>query len=187
MLDNPIKSMFVVFISLSATSLAKPAADSSPLSTSPAYSETISSGATPPTLDLFGLSIGLWIISETLFRFWSPAFRWLSGSVGFLVAAVFGIFPQEIFANLGAYWWIILFWLPALFARNRPNLQRKYTPWLFLGMFSYMAAFAIWLQGYPDTPYCEPDSWIQPHAIWHLLSAVSTWCFLIFYRTEQKR
>ena len=138
-------------------------------------------------LDLFGLSIGLWIISETLFRFWSPAFRWLSGSVGFLVAAVFGIFPQEIFANLGEYWWIILFWVPALFARNRPNLQRKYTPWFFLGMFSYMAAFAIWLQGYPDTPYCEPDSWIQPHAIWHLLSAVSTWCFFLFYRTEQKR
>ena len=138
-------------------------------------------------LDLFGLSIGLWIISETLFRFWSPAFRWLSGSVGFLVAAVFGIFPQEIFANLGAYWWIILFWVPALFASNRPNLQRKYAPWFFLGMLSYMAAFAIWLQGYPDTPYCEPDSWIQPHAIWHLLSAVSTWCFFIFYRTEQKR
>jgi len=138
-------------------------------------------------LDLFGLSIGLWIISETLFRFWSSFFRGFSGSVGFLVAAVFGIFPEEIFANLGDYWWIILFWLPALLARNRPNLQRTYTPWFFLGMFSYMAAFAIWLQGYPGTPYCEPDSWVQPHAIWHLLTAVSTWCFFKFYRTEQKR
>ncbi len=138
-------------------------------------------------LDLFGLSIGLWIISETLFRFWSPVFRWLSGAVGFVVAAVFGIFPQEIIANLGEYWWIILFWVPAIFAPNRPRLQRTYSPWFFLGMSAYMAAFAIWLQGYPDTPYCEPDSWIQPHAIWHLLTAVSTWCFFKFYRTERAR
>ncbi|HSL25741.1 MAG TPA: hypothetical protein VLA54_05600, partial [Acidimicrobiia bacterium] len=34
-------------------------------------------------LDLFGLSIGLWIISEVLYRWWSPWLRPLSGLVGF--------------------------------------------------------------------------------------------------------
>jgi len=135
-------------------------------------------------LDLFGLSIGLWIISEVLFRFWSPFFRWLSGFVGFFVAAIFGIFPQEIFADLNEFWWVILFWLPAIFAKKAPQIERKYSPWFFLGMFSYLTAFAIWLQGYPETPFCQPDSWLQPHAIWHLITAFSTWCFFKFFRTE---
>ena len=54
-------------------------------------------------LDLFGLSIGLWVISETLFRFWSPFFRWISGFIGFIVASVFGIFPTEIFLNFNEF------------------------------------------------------------------------------------
>jgi len=137
-------------------------------------------------LDLFGLSIGLWIISEALFKFWSPTFRWASGFVGFIVALVFGISPQEIFLNIGEYWWIILFWVPAVFSTSRPVLTRTYTPWFFLGMLLFLTAFVIWLQGYPDTPFCQPDSWVQPHAIWHLMTALSTWCFFKFYRTERE-
>ena len=95
-------------------------------------------------LDLFGLSIGLWIISETLFRFWSPKFRWISGFVGFVVAAVFGITPLECFSNIGKYWWIILFWIPGLFSVTIPTRRRKYTPWFFLGMFVYLLSFVIW-------------------------------------------
>jgi len=136
-------------------------------------------------LDLFGLSIGLWVISETLFRFWSPAFRWISGFVGFFVAAVFGIMPNEIFSNLNEYWWIVLFWIPAIFSIRAPTVKRNYSPWFFAGMITYVLAFIIWLQGYPDTPYCKPDSIIQPHAIWHLMTAFSTWCFFKFFRTEE--
>ena len=143
-------------------------------------------------LDLFGLSIGLWIISEVLYRFWSPMFRWASGLVGFMVAAVFGISPVEIFMNPGEYWWIVLFWVPAIFSTKPPRIARVYSPWFFLGMATYMTAFAIWLQGQPYNPslftesFCNPDSWIQPHAIWHLLTAFATWCFFLFFRTERK-
>jgi len=143
-------------------------------------------------LDLFGLSIGLWVISETLYRFWSPAFRWASGLVGFLVAAVFGISPVEIFSDIGTFWWVALFWIPAIFATEKPRIQRTYSPWFFMGMAAYMIAFAIWLQGQPNNPsifteqMCNPDSWIQPHAIWHLLTAYATWCFFMFFRTEKK-
>ena len=34
--------------------------------------------------NLFGVSIALWVISEMLYKFWSPIFRLLSGCVGFL-------------------------------------------------------------------------------------------------------
>ena len=135
-------------------------------------------------LDLFGLSIGLWIISETLHRFWSQSYRWLSGFIGFFVAGLFGIFPQEIISNWSEYWWVALFWLPAIFSRQAPKIKRVYSPWFFLGMFSYFAAFTIWLQGYPETTFCKPDSVMQPHAAWHLLTAFSTWCFFEFFKTE---
>jgi|TARA_B110000037_G_scaffold77872_1_gene92999 hypothetical protein len=136
-------------------------------------------------LDLFGVSIALWVISEILYRFWSPSLRVLSGFVGFFVAAIFGIMPSEIFGNLTEYWWIILFWFPALFSSNKPMTIRVYSPWFFLGMGTYMLAFVIWLQGYPGTKLCNPDSLIQPHGIWHLLTAFSTLCFFKFFRTEK--
>ena len=137
-------------------------------------------------LDLFGVSISLWIISESLYRFWSPIYRWISGFLGFFVAAIFGIMPTEIFSNFNEYWWILLFWLPAVFSHAAPTNKRAYNPWFFAGMLTYFLAFVIWLQGYPNTPYCNPDSFIQPHAIWHLITAFSTWCFFKFFRTEEK-
>jgi hypothetical protein len=136
-------------------------------------------------LDLFGLSIALWFISEILFRFWSPLLRWSSGFIGFLVAAIFGIMPSEIFNNVFEYWWIILFWLPAILSTHPPTNIRDYNPWFFLGTASYIIAFSIWLQGYPGTKFCNPDSIIQPHGIWHLLTAFATLCFFKFLRTER--
>jgi hypothetical protein len=44
-------------------------------------------------LNLWFLSIALWVITEALQHFYSPLLRLLSGFIGFLVAAVFGVFP----------------------------------------------------------------------------------------------
>ena len=79
-----------------------------------------------------------------------------------------------------------------IFSSEKPRIERTYTPWFFMGMASYMIAFAIWLQGQPNNPsifteqMCNPDSLIQPHAIWHLLTAYATWCFFMFFRTEKQ-
>ncbi len=136
-------------------------------------------------LDLFGISIGLWIISEVLYRFWSPPMRVLSGFVGFGVAAIFGITPAEMVASPGDHWWVVLFWLPGLVARDAAPGRRRYTPWFWLGFGSFMLAYTIWLTGTADHPWCAPDSLVQAHAIWHLLSALATWCFFVFLRTER--
>ena len=53
-------------------------------------------------LDLFGVSIGLWVISEFLYRFWSPSMRLLSGFIGFLVLMLFGTMPNEVFENFSS-------------------------------------------------------------------------------------
>jgi hypothetical protein len=135
--------------------------------------------------ELFRVSIPLWMISELLFRTWSPAIRWTSGLLGFVVAAAFGITPVDMFTNIGEYWWFPLFWLPGLLARNAPSGRRTYTPWFFMGVGSFLVAYAIWTTGKPDHAWCNPDSLLQAHAIWHLLTAVATWCFFMFLRTER--
>tara|TARA_B100000925_G_scaffold102903_1_gene75692 strand:+ start:3078 stop:4025 length:948 start_codon:yes stop_codon:yes gene_type:complete len=135
-------------------------------------------------LDLFGVSIGLWVISEFLYKFWSHSMRFFSGFVGFLVLMLFGIFPAEVYTNLGEYWWIIFFWLPGILANKKPQGVRTYR-WYFAGMIAYMSAFAIWLTGVPDSETCNPDTLFQAHGIWHLLTAVATIFFFYHYRSEK--
>ena len=142
-------------------------------------------------LNLFGVSIGLWVISEFLYKFWSSNMRFLSGFIGFLVLMLFGTMPNEVFLNISDYWWIIFFWLPGLLASKKPDGIRSYR-WYFAGMVAYMAAFYIWLQGNVDANpdiltngVCNPDSLIQAHGIWHLLTAISTIFFFYHYRSEK--
>jgi len=135
--------------------------------------------------NLFGTSIGLWFISEALYRFWSPSFRFLSGFLGFFVMFLFGTSPIDIFNNISDYWWTLLFWLPGLLANHKPDGKRS-TIWFILGMVVYFLAFAIWTTGVPDHQNCIPDSFIQAHGIWHLLTALATFLFFIHYRSEQK-
>ncbi len=137
-------------------------------------------------IDAFGVSIALWIISEVVFRFQGPWVRWLSGLAGFGVAAIFGITPATMLGSPGEYWWVVLFWVPALAARHPVDARRTYTPWFWLGLVSFFGAYGIWLTGTADHPWCRPDSLVQAHAIWHLLSAVATWCFFLFLRSERR-
>jgi len=132
--------------------------------------------------NLFGVSIALWVISEMLYKFWSPTFRLLSGFVGFLVLMLFGTMPNEVFENFNEYWWIILFWLPAVLSNQQPKNSRTYK-WFILGMISYLSAYAIWLTGVPDHTSCSPDSIIQAHGVWHLLTALATYFFFKHFRS----
>jgi hypothetical protein len=137
-------------------------------------------------LDFFGLSIAFWVISEVLYRFHSQHLRWISGLVGFVVAGIFGITPFEMWDEPSRFWWVILFCLPGLLALKSPDARRYYWPWFLLGMASYLLAFAIWQTGKPAHSWCNPDSLVQAHGIWHLLSATATIFFFVFLRTERK-
>lgn len=52
-------------------------------------------------------------------------------------------------------------------------------------MASFLIAYSIWTTGTDDHKWCDPDSIIQAHAIWHLLTAFAAWCFFQFLRTER--
>jgi predicted membrane channel-forming protein YqfA (hemolysin III family) len=101
------------------------------------------------------------------------------------VAAVFGLTPSEMLAAPGENWWVFLFWVPGLLARRPPPGRRTYTPWYWLGVASFLVAYSIWLTGTDTSTTCRPDSLFQAHAIWHLLTALATYCFFRFFRTER--
>jgi hypothetical protein len=136
-------------------------------------------------LDLFAAAIPVWLISETLVRFRDPRYRWASGLLGFAVAAAFGVWPTTIATNLADYWWIVLFWLPALLDRGRVAVRRRYLPWFPIGVASFLGAFYIWSLGKDGTSFCRPDSLLQGHAAWHILCALATFAFFLFLRTQR--
>lgn len=136
-------------------------------------------------LDLFGASIAIWVVSEVLYRWWSPWLRLTSGLVGFGVAFVFGVTPATMLDSPGEYWWMVLMWLPAALAKYPPTARRRYVPWFWVGIGSFLLAYAIWLTGTADHPWCDPDSLYQAHAVWHILGALATWGFFKYFRTER--
>ena len=136
-------------------------------------------------LDLFGVSIALWIISEVMYRHWSRGLRWWSGLIGFAIAFAFEITPAEMIEDPVGHWWVVLFWVPAVLSTSAPTTRRTYAPWFWAGLGSFLVVYAIWTTGTDDHSWCRPDTFIQAHAIWHLLTAFSTWCFFKFLRTDR--
>ena len=64
----------------------------------------------------------------------------------------------------------------------RPKVKTHY---LYAAAGSLAAAYVVWLVdlgGY----LCFPDSWLQGHAIWHVLAALANWFTYIYMRSEEK-
>jgi len=56
----------------------------------------------------------------------------------------------------------------SLIARQRSMTAVWSWPLLGLGAF----AIAMWALGTPASPACDADSWLQPHGLWHVLTAI---------------
>ena len=136
-------------------------------------------------VDLFELSIGLWIATEVLVKLPNIYGRMLSGLTVLLTQQLFGSSVIDSFQNLQENWEMLLYFIPALIPSLHSDVERKYTPWFFVGVASFFGALIIWETGVPDHPWCEPDSWLQAHMVWHLLCAAATLSFFNFFRTEK--
>ena len=136
-------------------------------------------------VDLFELSIGLWIAREVLVKLPNIYGRVLSGLTVLLTQQLFGSSVIDSFQNLQENWEMLLYFIPALIPSLHSDVERKYTPWFFVGVASFFGALIIWETGVPDHPWCEPDSWLQAHMVWHLLCAAATLSFFNFFRTEK--
>ncbi len=53
--------------------------------------------------------------------------------------------------------------------------------WIRYAFGSLTAAFVVWNLSKDAGPLCDPGSWVQGHAIWHLLCAVSAYCLYRYW------
>jgi hypothetical protein len=45
-------------------------------------------------------------------------------------------------------------------------------------------AFAVWVPSLTGGPFCDPESWLQGHAVWHVLCACAAGSVFLYYRSE---
>jgi hypothetical protein len=57
--------------------------------------------------------------------------------------------------------------------------------WLFLGLGLFCTALAIWWLTDSGRPLCDPDSWLQGHAVWHLLTAGTVTSVYLYLDSEE--
>jgi len=68
------------------------------------------------------------------------------------------------------------------FARpRRPGVEVR---WYLYGIALQVAAFAIWIADLTGR-FCDGNSLIQGHAVWHILNAAALWCGYRYYRSER--
>ena len=56
--------------------------------------------------------------------------------------------------------------------------------WYLYGIALQVTAFAIWIADLTRT-WCNGNSLIQGHAVWHLLNAAAVWTAYRYYRSER--
>ena len=65
------------------------------------------------------------------------------------------------------------------------NIKRN-TVYLALSLGTFLFAYFLWHFGRRDMPTCDPYSWWQWHAIWHMITAGSTLIIALYIRTERE-
>ncbi len=81
-------------------------------------------------------------------------------------AAVWGVAPDLTNVAVGVAVTVIA--VTSIIA-NRRGMAAVWTlPLVALGAI----ALAVWALGTPDSPICDGDDWLQPHGLWHVLTAV---------------
>ncbi len=150
-----------------------------------AYSYWFIGGGLGIGVNLFELSIGLWIATEVLVKFPNIYGRVGSGFAVLIIQQLFGNPVINALQNFQDNWEMLLYFIPALIVpKTSAVIRKKYTPWFFLGFASFFGALIIWGTGVPGHPWCNPDSWLQAHMVWHMLCSVATLSFFNLYRTE---
>ena len=58
--------------------------------------------------------------------------------------------------------------------------------WFFAGLLFFGTAFLIWNLSGDQAPLCDPESALQGHGAWHILSYASVLCFYLHFRAENR-
>ena len=81
-------------------------------------------------------------------------------------AVVWAVAPGTTNVAVGVT--VVLIVAASLIGRRRGLTGVWSVPLLALGAF----AVGVWALGTPASPACDADSWLQPHGLWHVLTAI---------------
>jgi len=122
--------------------------------------------------------LGVWLALEVALRYRDR------GVLIFLVPticdAVLAPIGTELYVRIALYAILAL-----LFSRMEfIEIRRRASPWLVLGILSYLSAHVFWKLGVEQRAFCDPQSWFQGHAVWHVLSALAMLFFFWYFASE---
>jgi hypothetical protein len=107
-----------------------------------------------------------------------------------IFAALIAFIPPEHGKTLFAGFVVLVLLVEAAvsYPRLRPwsnvVLDPRRMPWFWTGLGLFITANIIWNLSRTDAVWCNPDSLIQGHALWHLLTAASVGAFYLYFRGE---
>ncbi len=71
-------------------------------------------------------------------------------------------------------------------ARRLPRPAPIRRRWVMAGAGFFFIALGIWVPSRTGGPWCDPHSLWQGHAAWHLLTAATTACLYVYWRSEDR-
>ena len=105
--------------------------------------------------------IGAYVATNTILAailYWMPVLR--RAVFGLLMIAVIGV--EAAIARRG---------------------QQRSTAKLKIAIALLGIGFAVWMIDYTRI-LCRPESWMQGHAVWHVLGALAAWYLYLYYRDQ---
>lgn len=87
-------------------------------------------------------------------------------------------FRREIFGALI----LIAIALEGWYLKRKPQIEVRF--W-FGALFLFVAAYGVWILDNSGL-WCDPTSWLQGHAVWHILAAGAAGLMFVYYRSEEQ-
>jgi len=122
--------------------------------------------------------VTLWFLGATNLAdgyVWSPTRRWSVFSVGVVIVfAAIGVAPS--ITNVAMVVGVIVLVASDMIVRRR---GRRSSRWYVASIVAIALAVAMFLLGRTGSPFCDPDSLFQGHAVWHVLGAVGLGSYFV--------
>ena len=136
------------------------------------------------------LSFGFWLVYNLTRRF-DRSKAWFSLVFSVLTATlliprvVFGLLGFQVFAGLVSGVILSEILVATGPSRGKWNVSLNRS-WLWVSLGLYVPALAVWRFSLSGQPLCCPDSLLQGHALWHVMTALSPGALYLYVRNGER-
>lgn len=199
---NTWSNLFIILVAIFIVRLARnEVSDRNELTRNPAYSNLFAFGCILTGLgsmffhasltyignwiDIMGMYfIAIFLILYNYLRLYhltlSKMIGWYTGLISFFGVLIYKM--AEI--NNVLFGFVILgFVISAVIVQKKLKSKSK-SIYLWLAIISYYTGSTFWLLDKNGT-LCVPNSWMQGHALWHILSGTAVLLIYLYFRSEQ--